>query len=444
MVPVIASGGASFYGAFQYYFHDKKADTSHRVAWTETLNMLTDCVDKAWKVMAYTAKAQQRLKEASGQKMTGAKMKKPVFAYSLSWHPEQTPTKAQMLEAARDSLEALGLKEHQTMIAAHVDEPQPHVHLVVCKVHPLTGLVAKLKRTKRKLSDFALNYERKEGTMYCPKREENHAKREAGQTTKYGDPAIAKAWLNSHDGKGFKTELEKSGYRLAQGRKRVVVVTPQGKAVNPVRELVDVKAKVFNDRISDLKAIDLPTVDEVLSTPEKSKTSLNLRESFREKSGDIAELKAGYLNEQQSSQYDERFRMTSAHLRQKSAKAKELRKLYKMDERQAQISRLREQIDKGGFFQKILGIERLRTKKLEQLKESSREAKILYDSNMEILTIVQTSELNELDRKHRDARMELDERLEIWWPEKAAEKTRAENLVSKERRSARYDLDLGR
>jgi hypothetical protein len=304
--------------------------------------------------------------------------------------------------------------------------------------------VAKLKRTKRKLSDFALNYERKEGTMYCPKREENHAKREAGQTTKYGDPAIAKAWLNSHDGKGFKTELEKSGYRLAQGRKRVVVVTPQGKAVNPVRELVDVKAKVFNDRISDLKAIDLPTVDEVLSTPEKSKTSLNLRESFREKSGDIAELKAGYLNEQQSSQYDERFRMTSAHLRQKSAKAKELRKLYKMDERQAQISRLREQIDKGGFFQKILGIERLRTKKLEQLKESSREAKILYDSNMEILTIVQTSELNELDRKHRDARMELDERLEIWWPEKAAEKTRAENLVSKERRSARYDLDLGR
>ena len=103
MVPVIAAGGASFQGAFSYYFHDKGAKTRARVDWTETLNMLTDCVDKAWKVMAYTAKAQARLKEAAGQKMTGAKLKKPVFAYSLSWHPEQKPSKDEMLEAARDS-----------------------------------------------------------------------------------------------------------------------------------------------------------------------------------------------------------------------------------------------------------------------------------------------------------------------------------------------------
>ena len=83
MVPVIAANGASFQGAFQYYFHDKDAKTRGRIAWTETLNMLTDCVDKAWKVMAYTAKSQARLKAASGQKMTGTKLKKPVFAYSL-------------------------------------------------------------------------------------------------------------------------------------------------------------------------------------------------------------------------------------------------------------------------------------------------------------------------------------------------------------------------
>lgn len=33
MVPVIATRGASFAGAFAYYCHDKKASTSERVAW---------------------------------------------------------------------------------------------------------------------------------------------------------------------------------------------------------------------------------------------------------------------------------------------------------------------------------------------------------------------------------------------------------------------------
>jgi hypothetical protein len=158
VVPVIANRGSSFAGAFAYYFHDKKAWTTKRVAWTQALNLLTDCAEKAWRRMAYTAKHQEALKRSSGQRATGAKLKKPVFCYSLSWHPEQNPSKQSMIGAVMETLETLGLTEHQAIVTVHTDEPHPHVHIIVNTVHPLTGLVAKLKNTKRKLSKFALNY----------------------------------------------------------------------------------------------------------------------------------------------------------------------------------------------------------------------------------------------------------------------------------------------
>ena len=101
MIPRIAAGGGNFRGAFQYYLHDKDATTRSRVAWTHTENLLTRDPDKAWRVMAYTAKEHERLKEASGQKTTGRKLTKPVFAFSLSWHPEQKPDRDHMLATAR-------------------------------------------------------------------------------------------------------------------------------------------------------------------------------------------------------------------------------------------------------------------------------------------------------------------------------------------------------
>ena len=39
MIAQIAARGTSFKGAGLYYLHDKKADTSERVAWTQTRNI---------------------------------------------------------------------------------------------------------------------------------------------------------------------------------------------------------------------------------------------------------------------------------------------------------------------------------------------------------------------------------------------------------------------
>src|SRR3954466_5328745 len=119
MIPAITKGGRSFKGAFLYYAHDKQAMTAARLAWSETINLRTTNPERAWKIMAATALAQGRLKAAAGVKATGRKLEKPVHAYSLSWHPTERPTRAEMIEAARESLAVQGLENHQAIILAH-------------------------------------------------------------------------------------------------------------------------------------------------------------------------------------------------------------------------------------------------------------------------------------------------------------------------------------
>lgn len=149
MVPAIAAGGRSFRGAALYYLHDKRQDgeavrlTTDRVAWVETVNLPTGDPERAWRIMAHTALAQAELKAAAGIKATERKLSKPVFAYSIAWHPGERPTKAEQMEAARASLAAQGLEEHQAIILCHTDEPQAHVHIIVNRVHPATGKAVK-------------------------------------------------------------------------------------------------------------------------------------------------------------------------------------------------------------------------------------------------------------------------------------------------------------
>ena len=252
MIPVIARGGTSFYGVFQYLYHAKGSRDECRVAWSETRNMMTRCLHKAWKVMAFTVKVQARLKEASGRRRSGRKLEKPVFSYSLSWHPEQKPTKERMREAVERSLEALGLDEHEAMIIAHGDRPHPHVHIVANRVHPVTGIAAPLRHSKRKLSEFAHQWEQEEGKIYCQQREENLRERCRGKRGRYRDPVIASAWEMSSNGLEFARLLREQGYQLVQGRRRIVVRDPWGKTINPLRHLHDVSSDQFEKVVAEV------------------------------------------------------------------------------------------------------------------------------------------------------------------------------------------------
>lgn len=346
MVPVIASSGASFRGSFHYYCHDKRGRTTERVAWTHTVNMLTDCVAKAWKVMAYTAKHQDRLKQTSGQKATGAKLKKPVFAFSLSWAPDQRPDKDTMIAAALRALDALGLAEHQAYIVAHSDRAHPHVHIVANTVHPQTGLAAKLTYSKRRLSDFALGYERDGGKIYCSRRAENRQKRDRGEPTRYCDPVIAGAWTAATDAADFAARLEARGYQLAAGRKMIVIVDPYGKTINPVRHLNGVRAPAFTARMAFIGRT-LPSPEQVLARRRAAEDARAAETAQRESAAKAA------LERLAARHAEERDELHRQFAREVAAKRDELALFYHLAEKRAALSRLVTEQKRGGFWRRL-------------------------------------------------------------------------------------------
>lgn len=184
MVPKVAAKGTSFKGAGAYYLHDKKADSSERVAFTHTENLPVNDAKRALDCMAYTAMHQNEIKAASGAAKTGRKLTAPVYTYSLSWAPDEQPTQEEMIEAGRETLKALGLDEHEVLMVAHNDKPHPHLHLIVNRVHPETGKAAGLSNDHLALSRWAEDYEKRQGEIRCEQRVENNKARRAGNFVK--------------------------------------------------------------------------------------------------------------------------------------------------------------------------------------------------------------------------------------------------------------------
>lgn len=182
MVPKLHSKGSSFKGAAQYLLHDKgRAQSSERVAWTETRNLAVDDPEIAWRIMAATAIDQARLKEQAGVKNTGRKSDKHVLHFTLAWHPDQEPTREEMSQAADTAIAALGGSDRQAMVIAHNDQKHSHVHIILNRVSPTDGRHLSSSKEKLKLSEWAQGFEEDEGKIRCKNREHNNNLRKNGE-----------------------------------------------------------------------------------------------------------------------------------------------------------------------------------------------------------------------------------------------------------------------
>lgn len=175
MVPRIHRRGNSFKGALGYILHDPGKDSSERVAWVLTQNIYSQ-PEQAWFEMFDTYRKRTVLKQAAGIDPRGRDNKTPVLHYTLAWHATDRPDADHMKAMALDSLKALGLSEHEAVIACHSDKEHHHVHVVVNTVHPYTGKTAPLKFSKLEFSRWAEAYEREHG-IHCEERIKNNEKR---------------------------------------------------------------------------------------------------------------------------------------------------------------------------------------------------------------------------------------------------------------------------
>jgi hypothetical protein len=266
MIPKVSRNGRSFKGIFAYCMHDEKATTSDRVAWSKAINV-HDLGKETWRLMAHTVHTAEILKRENGASTSGRKLECPVFSYALSWAPDQRPSQQHMEETAVRSLKRLGLDEQEAMLVCHTDTAHPHLHVIVNRVHPLTGYAASVDCSAKKLQRFASDYER-ETKLYCHQREENRLRAEQDRPSEL--EVLQKLWDSQLAGEEFVTALARRGFQLLEGRKRPLLQSPCGQLFNPVRLLEGVKAKDFRDRIKNLSFKNWQDVDLISSSPQTS------------------------------------------------------------------------------------------------------------------------------------------------------------------------------
>ena len=181
MIPRIQTGD-SFKGAALYYLHDKRLEgeqerlTTERVSWTYALNTLENEPEAVILEMQHTAMNQQLLKHLSGSRGDGRPTERTVMTVALAWSPEQSPDREQMIAAGESYLKHMGWQDHQVLFVAHNDTKHPHVHLIINRVHPDTGMTMDSNWSKTRAQKWALAYEREHGRVYCQAREAKYGR----------------------------------------------------------------------------------------------------------------------------------------------------------------------------------------------------------------------------------------------------------------------------
>lgn len=177
--------GTSFKGAALYYLHDKKREgeterlTTGRVAWTHALNTLEEDPEHVIREMQYTAMHQQVLKHLSGNRTDGRPTDVTVMTVALAWSPEQKVGREEMIEAGQSFLKHMGWQEHQVLFVSHNDTKHPHVHLIINRVHPETGMTLDGNWSKTRAQPWALAYEKEHGRVWCEAREAKYGRDQA-------------------------------------------------------------------------------------------------------------------------------------------------------------------------------------------------------------------------------------------------------------------------
>ena len=115
-------------GLVDYVLAHKDEEGNRKRLYCFGMNFLTGTTE-AWK----------REMIALAEESTRSRM--PVSHWAMSWQKNEMPDYEQVLEAVNIFLERMGLKEHQTLVAAHVNTGNYHIHIVVNRTHPYTEKV---------------------------------------------------------------------------------------------------------------------------------------------------------------------------------------------------------------------------------------------------------------------------------------------------------------
>lgn len=74
-----------------------------------------------------------------------------AYHFVLTWAETERPTDQQMMIAAKEAIRELGGAEHQAVLAIHKDRPSHHIHIVLNRIHPISGFCLSVSHDYLKL-----------------------------------------------------------------------------------------------------------------------------------------------------------------------------------------------------------------------------------------------------------------------------------------------------
>lgn len=129
--------GDAAMGEFLPTFKDQK--------FTDILNYTTSCLDKQHakeRCLAVRTYGVTDLRSAAIEMNAVAsrntRCKDPTFHFVLAWPEFERPHADAIFDAAEHAIRALGLAEHQYVLAIHIDTDNIHCHAAVNRIHPET------------------------------------------------------------------------------------------------------------------------------------------------------------------------------------------------------------------------------------------------------------------------------------------------------------------
>lgn len=240
----VSSSGKNFRALARYLAAGRSGQERDRVAWSVGRHLPTDDPELGATIMRATAAQSTRVE-------------KPVYHLTISFDPTDAVDRGTMEAVAVRVLERLGLAEHQAVLVAHRDRAHPHVHLMVNRIHPVTGRAWERWQDQPLIQQVLRAEEQARGLTAVPGRlaatpgqampdRSDRTSGERRQADRTGEPALVdriRRGLDDYRGAGSWRELEallaEDGFRLARKGQGLVITdgVHQVKASRVARDL---------------------------------------------------------------------------------------------------------------------------------------------------------------------------------------------------------------
>ena len=205
--------------------------------------------------------------------------RKPLYHASINTRAEERLTPEQRLQAIDRLEEALSLTGQPRVVVIHEKAGREHCHIIWSRTDLEKGIAIRMDHNFRTHELVARELEREFGhervqgahverdgkprPARTPGHDEMQQASRTGLKPKEAKEQVTAVWRSTDSGQAFQAAIEEKGWILARGDRRdFVVVDPQGGTHSLARRVDGAKAKDVRERMADLDASALPTVQE--------------------------------------------------------------------------------------------------------------------------------------------------------------------------------------